>query len=201
MTTESGAPDDKDLDRWLAGLAGDAKSDDPLAEGLRDVVSRQHRQFEDEVDDLRLRRGRSKLLKTVREQQAVAKRSRRAGPWSIAASVVMVATASLIGYQAYIAGPDQAEVELIMFYGDLERSRGGFQAVSIDVEDPLRDGKAIGQQLSEANVAFELRRSEDATLRLAVSVGNTDEVRVLQEALGGRSDDIVDPGYYIIEIE
>lgn len=201
MTTESGTPDDKDLDRWLAGLAGDIEANDPLAESLREVVSEQHRQFESEVDELRLRRGRSKLLNAVREQQAAASRSRRAGPWSIAASVAMVATASLIGYQLYMAGPDPAEIEVIMSYGDLERTRGSFTSVNIDVEDPLPQGKAIGQRLAEANIPFELRSSEDASYRLAVSVSDDYQVRVLQEALGEQGGDIVDTGYYVIEIK
>ena len=200
MTSDPQAPEDKDLDRWLAGLAGDAEAGDPVAEKLRETVSKQHRQFESEVDDLRLRRGRDRLLKAARDEQASSAPDRRASPWAIAASVALMATASLIGYQLY-TGPDPAEVELIMFYGDLERPRGTFPTVAVDVEDPLRDGRAIGEQLTDAGIPFELRRAEDATLSLAVSVSDADEVRVLQEVLGERGGDIVDPGYYVIEIE
>ena len=201
MSTDSRAPDDKDLDRWLAGLAGDDGADDPIAEKLRETVSRQHQQFEGEIDELRLRRGRAQLIKSVREQESLNATSRRASPWAIAASVAMVAAASLIGYELYITGPDPADIELIMSYGDLERPRGGFPTIEIDVEDPLQRGQAIGQQLTEAGIPFELRRIEDTSYQIAVSVGEDNQILLLQETLGEEGTGIVGPGYYVIDIE
>lgn len=201
MTNGSNLPDDKDLDRWLARLAGDEDADDPVAERLRDTISKQQRRHEDEIDELRLRRGRKRLVEALKARQADEAPRRTAGPWAIAASIAVIATAGLIGYQQFIAGPPSIEPGVIMSFGDLERPRGEVPTVMTDFDDPLVTGKQLGRQLTDAGVPFELRQGDDGILRLAVSLSTMDDVALLRDVLGNAGADIVGPGYYVIVIE
>ena len=194
-------PEDKDLDRWLARLAGDEGADDPVAERLRDTISKQQRRHEDEIDELRLRRGRKRLVDAIRAQQAEESPRRMARPWAIAASIAVIVTAGLIGYEQFITGPASIEPGVILSFGDLERPRGEYPTLTTDYDDPLVTGKRIGQQLIDAGVPFELRQGEDGILRLAVSLSTMDEVRWLRDVLGNAGAGIVGPGYYVIVIE
>jgi hypothetical protein len=198
MSGESDNQEDKELESWLDELAGNSSGDDPVAGQLRETILRKHAKAESEVDELRLRRGRDKLLAEVRRQEPVTRKRETPRYLAIAASIVLTMTVGMFSYNLM---QTSSELEILMAYGELERPRGAFPTLTITVADPESTGRVIGQVLTTENVPFELARDEDDTVRLAVFVNNeasTDELSSILEAYGRT---ISASGYYVIVID
>lgn len=201
MSTESDQPEDGELEAWLEGLGGRGGDDDAVTKKLRETVLRRQQAFEDEVDELRLRRGREQLLAEARRTQTVHTSSRRGGPLAIAASIVMMATVGIFSYQALFVDPATGEAELLMYYGELERPRGGIQSVSVDVAAPLENARAVAGRLIELEIPFELTRDESGRIVLSMIIADAEEAAAVGAALGGAEGDVIAPGYYVVEFE
>ncbi len=201
MSTESEQPEDAELEAWLEGLGGRGGDDDAVTQKLRETVLRRQQAFEDEVDELRLRRGREQLLAEARRTQTVQTGSRRGGPLAIAASIVMMATVGIFSYQALFVDPATGEAELLMYYGEPERPRGGIQSVSVDVAAPLDDARAVAGRLVELEIPFELTRDESGRIVLSMIIADAEEAAAVGAALGGAEGDVIAPGYYVVEFE
>ena len=201
MTTDQKTPEDPDLERWLAKLGGKGEHDDALADRLRSTVLKQQQQFEDEFDELRLRRGRDQLIAKTGTENSAGARNRRARPFAIAASVFLAATASLIGYQQLTTPPGTSEVELIMYYGDLERPRGGFSTTLIAARNAEATGRQFGRILTDEMIPFELIRHTEGSVHLTMFLDDSAARDMLSDMLQPFGASLSDSEFQVIVIE
>lgn len=187
---------DDDLDGWLAQLAGRGGTEDATATRLRRVVLARQAADEDGIDDLRLRRGRTRLLEAAKRQRRAIPRTPRF--LAVAASALLALGGTFFTYEML---QTTREYEQLMAYGELERPRGSFPTLTVMAADPEATGRRIGRALVTARVPFELVAAPGDGVRLMVVAGDGAARDALATALAGFELEIKDEGYYVVVIE
>ncbi len=198
MGTESEERDG--FDDWLDELGGKGGGKDKIAGQLREVVQRQQQRNEADIDELRLRRGRDRLLAEAEKFGSASKTISTPPFLAIAASVAIVFTAGLFGYQTMFSGSG-SDYELILSYGDLERPRGSINTLTVDVDVPESVGRLAAERLTLAQLPFELRTGDEDSVRLAVTARDEISINALIAAVDGLDMLPDGPGYYVIVLE
>lgn len=193
--------EDRELDSWLAELAGKQTGDTTGATRLRQLILYEHRRHEAEFDEIRERRLRQRVLAVLGTADA-GKRSmlRWTRPVALAASVfVVVAAGLMVNRMLYQMGsPDDGG--WVLSYGELERTRGEATVLRANVDAPANAARRLGADLAEQAVAFEMVPRDDGSYRLELYVTDAEALGRLNTVLRALSLRADAPGFYIVII-
>lgn len=193
--------EDRELDSWLAELAGKQTGDTTGATRLRQLILYEHRRHEAEFDEIRERRLRQRVLAVLGTADA-GKRSmlRWTRPVAVAASVfVVVAAGLMVNRMLYQMGsPDDGG--WVLSYGELERTRGEATVLRANVDAPANAARRLGADLAEQAVAFEMVPRDDGSYRLELYVTDAEALGRLNTVLRALSLRADAPGFYIVII-
>jgi hypothetical protein len=200
------APEDPELDRWLDGLAGRAAPNDrdrhaEIGRRLRAHIRKQHAELADELTPEEIQTDKERLLFAARAAQSrkagASTRSRLRVPLSLAASVTLLVAGGLVGRNVYVANYAPG---LLASYGELERARGGAPLV-VDAPRALPTARRLAAALEEAQVPFELNRSDDRSLSLELNVNDEQQLAAVRQLFAEWRLVFEETGYYYIIVE
>ncbi len=193
-------PEQDEIERWLDALGGrgDAPGDDAEAARIRRTVLRQQHRFEEEIDDLRMRRGRDRLLAAVRSSREPP-RGRDLRYWGLAASVALVFAASSL---LLLDDADEyADGEIKSIDGSVLVPEEP-ATVTIDVPDVAAAAETLARGMRDAGLSFERGVEADGSPAFTVVLEDDEDVRVFSGVLSDYpAPAILTPGSYRIRLQ
>lgn len=166
MTDEPDNPreNDDELDAWLEALrSGGEDEDEPrVGQTIRKIVSAEQRLAEEAIDEKRLEHAKQRLMFRLKQERLISSRpSWQSAPMAMAASIAIVALVAVFTFSNIGVGPGP-DAEILMYYGEVDRMRGGYPAaVVVDRDDPDADSRQLAERLQALGVPFELRADAD----------------------------------------
>ena len=189
----------EEVDRWIDVLGGRAgEDDDTQAARIRQIVLQQQQGFEEELDDLRLRRGKKQLMANIAP-------SRPASPFGnhrwlgLAASVAVIVMASSVFLLKDSTDPvDDGTPKSLGAPGTVTDAP---IQITLEAVDGVAALDQIQAALLDAGLSFETREDDQDGVVLVVTAATPEEVDTLSSALGDfdRAPLLV-PGTYHIHV-
>ncbi len=192
--------EDRDLDEWLAELAGKETANATEASRLRQLILDEHGRHESEFDDVRARRLRQRLLSELGETSAPKRQSQSnwTRPVALAASVIVVVGAGLMTSRMLDQQVGIDDSGWVYSYGELQRTRGEAKLLRADVDQHEEVARRVGVMLARESVIFAMTPRDDGTYRFEIYAPDAealDGFNIALEMLGLRAES---PGFYIL---
>lgn len=163
------------VEDWLSALTGkaDSKMKDASmqqAQQIREIILGNQKAAEDEIDDVRIERGRQQLMFRLSRERLLMKRSAMRTlvqqPMAMAASIAILFVSAILVYTNYTPTPTVIGDELIWSVGELDTIRGTVPTLQIMDAQPAKAARALAQRLADAEIPFELRGTPEAQARV-----------------------------------